>query len=70
LDAAQNWREVRERLAEVHRLVAGEMTIIPLWQTVNHFAYRRGSAEVGAQPVSLYQYIETWKHSAELAAKP
>ena len=40
LDAASNWKDVRQRLAELHEIAAHELPVIPLWQTVNYFAYR------------------------------
>jgi hypothetical protein len=35
--------------------------VIPLWQTVNSFAYRKWLAGVGQQPVALYQNLDQWR---------
>ena len=41
LDAARNWREARERLHDLHRIVDEQVAIIPLWQTVNYLVHSR-----------------------------
>ena len=63
LDAATNWKDVRPRLAELHEIASHELPVIPLWQTVNYFAYRavRG---IGESPVRLYRNIEQWATAA------
>lgn len=65
LDAARNWGEVRSRLREVHRIAHREATVIPLWQTVNYFAYRKTLQNVGQRPVTLYQNVEAWQTRIE-----
>ncbi len=61
LDEARNWREVRSRLRAVHRIAYDDLAVIPLWQTVNSFAYRKHLTGVGDHPVVLYQNVENWK---------
>jgi ABC-type transport system substrate-binding protein len=63
LDTASNWNDVRTRLADVHDIVHHELPVIPLWQTVNFFAYRKSLRGIGDTPVSLYQSIEAWSNS-------
>ncbi|MCC7476356.1 MAG: hypothetical protein IT425_13255 [Pirellulales bacterium] len=60
LSLANNWKDVRARLAELHDIVDHELPVIPLWQTVNSFAYRTKLSGVGESPVTLYQNIEHW----------
>jgi tetratricopeptide (TPR) repeat protein len=60
LDDASNWNEVRARLAEVHDIAHHELPIIPLWQTINYFAYRDSLPGIGKTPVLLYQNISEW----------
>ncbi|MHB0956181.1 MAG: ABC transporter substrate-binding protein [Pirellulaceae bacterium] len=60
LDAARNWREARSRLHELHRIVAEQVAVIPLWQTVNYFAHRQRLGGVGTHPLTLYQDVEQW----------
>jgi hypothetical protein len=64
LDAASNWKDVRARLAELHQIADHELPLIPLWQTVNYFAYRTSVRGVGDAPITLYQNIDQWDASA------
>jgi hypothetical protein len=61
LDAADSWKSARETLAEIHRLVAEEVAIIPLWQLTDYFAHRKDVSGLGERPVTLYQQIEQWQ---------
>jgi ABC-type transport system substrate-binding protein len=63
LDTASNWNDVRTRLADLHDVVHHELPVIPLWQTVNFFAYRKSLRGIGDTPVALYQNIEAWSNS-------
>jgi len=63
LEGANNWRDVRERLNELHSIAASELPIIPLWQLVDSFAYRRDLTGIGRDIVSLYQNVERWRLS-------
>jgi tetratricopeptide (TPR) repeat protein len=64
LDDASNWNEVRSRLAEVHDVAHHELPMIPLWQTINFFAYRESLRGVGETPMLLYQNISDWSSTA------
>ena len=59
------WSRVADELKRIHRLAHDEVTVIPLWEITDHFAYRRdveGVVEDGASPVvSPYQYVEKWR---------
>jgi hypothetical protein len=61
LDAARNWREARERLHDLHRIVHEQVAVIPLWQTVNHCVHNRRLSGVGTSPLTLYQDVELWR---------
>ena len=65
LDRAENWNEARERLREIHRIAHYDLPLIPLWQTVNHFAHRKSLGGVGDKPVTLYQNLPQWRKSIE-----
>jgi ABC-type transport system substrate-binding protein len=60
LDAATNWKDVRTRLAKLHEIASHELPVIPLWQTVNYFAYRSTVRGIGESPIALYQNIGEW----------
>jgi ABC-type transport system substrate-binding protein len=68
LDEAGNWKEVRDALLEIHRIAHEEVTAVPLWQIVDHFAYRRPMQGISDRPVTLYQDVEQWRKTPRLAA--
>ncbi|HEY2414001.1 MAG TPA: ABC transporter substrate-binding protein [Pirellulaceae bacterium] len=67
LQAARNWQQVRERLIVLHRLVHEDVSIFPLWQTFDHFAYRRSLEGLKGSRLSLYQDVERWQVGSRLA---
>lgn len=63
LARSENWNQARAQLNEIHRIAHYDLPLLPLWQTVNHFAYRKSLEGVGATPVSLYQNLSAWRKS-------
>ncbi len=61
LDRSQNWKQARERLFAIHRLLHEDVTVLPLWQIVEHFAWHKALEGVTERPVSLYQDVERWR---------
>jgi ABC-type transport system substrate-binding protein len=61
LDRADDWKSVHAHLRRIHRLAHDDVTVVPLWQLVDHFAYRNSLKGIGAKPVSLYQNVEQWQ---------
>lgn len=61
LDTASNWNDVRGQLYEIHDVASTDLPLIPLWQTVNYFAYRDELSGISSQPVRLYQDIGDWQ---------
>lgn len=61
LQQAENWKEARERLFELHRQLHNDMTLIPLWQMTEYFAYHRGLRAVRERPLSLYENVDNWR---------
>lgn len=61
LERARNWREVRQRLFELHFIAHNELPVIPLWQLVDSYAYRTNVGGMGSNIVSLYQNLERWR---------
>ncbi|MCO6044704.1 ABC transporter substrate-binding protein [Aeoliella sp. ICT_H6.2] len=61
LDAARNWNDVRGRLYQIHDAASTDLPVIPLWQTVNYFAYRRELSGISEQPVHLFQDLSNWQ---------
>jgi hypothetical protein len=67
IEQARNWRQVRERLVVLHRWLHEDATILPLWQTIDHFAYRRTLQGINANRLTLYQDFEQWRRTTALA---
>jgi ABC-type transport system substrate-binding protein len=63
LDQADNWRDVRARLADIHQIAHHELPVIPLWQTVNFYAYRTRMDGMSVSPLTLYQNVDDWQMS-------
>lgn len=61
LDGARSWREARDHLLELHQRVHTELVVIPLWQLVEHYAYRNSVQNLTSRPALLYQDIEQWR---------
>lgn len=61
LEEAKNWREVRDRLLDLHAIAHHELPVLPLWQMVDSYAYRRELLGVGSDIVSLYQNAGNWR---------
>lgn len=67
LQASRNWQQVRERLLVLHRLVHEDVTMLPLWQVFDNFAYRRTLDGPKPARLQLYQDIERWQVRPQLA---
>ncbi len=67
IDMARNGQEVRQRLLILHRLIYADSTLLPLWQTIDHFAYRRTLQGLAPRRLSLYQDVEQWQLRPALA---
>lgn len=61
LEEAKNWREVRDRLLDLHSIAHHELPVLPLYQMVDSYAYRRSLLGVGSDIVSLYQNAGNWR---------
>lgn len=61
LEEAGNWREVRSRLRQLHRITHEQVPVIPLWQTVDYLAHTDRLAGIGSSPLTLYQDVEQWQ---------
>ena len=61
VDKARNWRQARNRLREVHQVAHFDLPVIPLWQTIDSFAYRKALHGIGTELVTLYQNVADWR---------
>lgn len=56
-------KEAVAGLKDLHRIAFAEAPMIPLWQTVDHFAYRKSLTGVPGRTVDLYQTVDAWRIS-------
>jgi ABC-type transport system substrate-binding protein len=61
LEDSENWSQAGQRLRAVHQICFDDVSVLPLWQIADHFAYRSTIDGLGLQPVSLYQNVEQWR---------
>ncbi len=66
LAKATNWQEARQILQRIHRTTADDVSIIPLWQIPEYFAYHRSLKGIDPAPVLLYQSVENWQGSVRV----
>ncbi len=69
LDTAKSWRDAGPRLHELHDLCFNNSLVLPLWQVVEHYAYRKNVRGVGKKINTLYKNVVDWKISAGNTAK-
>ena len=58
---ADSWQNAGKTLRRIHRQVVNDVTIIPLWQIKEHFAYRDNVQGIGKNPVHIYENVDRWK---------
>ncbi len=61
LDKAANWKDARDTLHELHRLLYEDVTLLPLFQTIDYFVYQTGLSGVQDRPIAFYQNVERWR---------
>jgi ABC-type transport system substrate-binding protein len=61
IERAPNWQEARERFRQLHRLLHEDVTVIPLFQTHDYYAYRKAWSGLESSRVSLYENIAAWQ---------
>lgn len=61
LEATSNWQDASVALKDLHRVTYDDVTVLPLWQIAEFYAYRKWIRGVGDQIVTLYQNVENWQ---------
>ena len=61
IGTADRFREVSSSLRAIHNHCNAELAVIPLWQTFEHYAYRKNLKNVGSRLSHLYQNVELWQ---------
>ncbi len=57
---AVSWQNAARTLRRIHRQVVNDVSVFPLWQIQEHFAYRDHVKGIGRLPVHLYQNVADW----------
>ncbi|MFZ5829055.1 MAG: ABC transporter substrate-binding protein, partial [Planctomycetota bacterium] len=55
--------DLQARCRAIHRLVNAETSVLPLWQWVEHYAYRSDLSGVVRPVSSVYEGVEGWRLS-------
>src|SRR5699024_3680867 len=66
VEQATTWSQAGQRLKQLHRVLHEDLTLLPLWQTPEHFAVQKNLQGITAAPISLYQDIEQWRVTPRL----
>lgn len=67
IESATNWQQVRQRMQQLHQLVHEDVTVIPLWQTYDYYAFRQNLTGLEMNRATLYQNVQQWQPAARLA---
>jgi hypothetical protein len=67
IEQATNWQDARQRFRQLHRLIHEDVTVLPLWQTMDHYAYRKSLQGLAEPRATLYQTVEQWQVAPRLA---
>jgi tetratricopeptide (TPR) repeat protein len=68
IERATNWQEARERFRQLHRLLHEDVTVLPLYQTHDYYAYRKSLQGLDSPRVTLYENIDQWQVTPRVAA--
>lgn len=68
IERATNWQQARERFRQLHRLLNEDVTLLPLYQTHDHYAYRKSLQGLDSPRVTLYENIDHWQVAPRVAA--
>ena len=61
LSYSRTWQSACSDLRRLHRQMAVDLSIIPLWQVKEHYAYRTTVREIGRDLIHLYQNVDRWR---------
>ena len=61
LESADTWESARMSLLQIHQLAHQEVAVLPLWQIMDHCAFRKGIQGLSDGSVTLYQDVESWR---------
>jgi ABC-type transport system substrate-binding protein len=67
IERTTNWQDARGRFRQLHRLLHEDVSVLPLWQTFDYYAYRRSLQGLESPRSTLYENVEAWRTATDLA---
>lgn len=64
IESATSWSRARERLRQLHGVTHEDVSLLPLYQVGEWFAYRPGLSGLGESPAWLYENLSQWRSTA------
>ena len=61
LNYAKSWQTACSALRRLHRQIRVDLSLIPLWQVTENYAYRNTIRNVGRDLTHLYENVDRWK---------
>jgi hypothetical protein len=61
LGYSKSWQGTSRTLRRIHRQVSNDLSVIPMYQIKEHFAFRKNVYGLGRDLIHLYQNIRRWK---------
>ncbi len=61
LGYSDSWQGASRTLRRIHRQVSNDLSVIPMYQIKEHFAFRKNVYGLGRDLIHLYQNIRRWK---------
>ena len=60
LDYATSFSDAQERMFQIHRHIAAQAFLIPLWEVDDFIAFQRYVSGFESRPMTTYQNVERW----------
>jgi peptide/nickel transport system substrate-binding protein len=67
VESAKDWIDARRALRDLHRQLHEDVTVIPLWQTFDYYAWRSSVQGLRDGQASLYETVDQWQVAPRLA---
>jgi tetratricopeptide (TPR) repeat protein len=61
LGYSESWQQASRTLRRIHRQVANDLSVIPMYQIKEHYAFRKNVYGLGRDLIHLYQNVRRWK---------
>ncbi len=61
LSYSTSWQVAGRKLRRLHRQVRNDLSVMPLFQVQEYFAYRKNVNNIGRSLVNLYENIDQWE---------